>query len=108
MFARTLFLWFTAAIVWLALDPSNQVLVAADLDDLQQEGPITTITADSITIAAVQSGDELTFVVNAATRITRNGKPVLLRSIQSGEIARISARKVNERRMAATIVVKTP
>lgn len=85
-----------------------QAAFAADLDDVRQEGLITATTADSITIGDPNTGDQLTFVVNAATKITRNGKPVLLRSVRTGEFASISARQINERRMAATIRVKNP
>lgn len=105
---RILCLLLVPAMVCVSAPMAPSAALAADLDDLLQEGVITGISADSITIADPQSQTAQTFVVNAATRITRNGKPVLLRSVQSGEVARITARKVNERRMAATIVVTSP
>jgi hypothetical protein len=108
MVARILCFLLLPAMVCISAPMGSSTVLAADLDDLLQEGVITGTTADSITIADPQNQTSQTFVVNAATRITRNGKPVLLRSVQSGEVARITARKVNERRMAATIVVNTP
>jgi hypothetical protein len=108
MIPRPRMAFVVTAIAGMAFSSPHPSLLAADLDDLRTEGLITTTTADSITIVDSQSGTEQTFVVNAATRITRYGKPTMLRNVLPGEFARISARRINERRMAATIFIRTP
>lgn len=107
MCARILCLLLVPALVFASAVAPRSAVLADDLDDLLQKGVITAVSPDSISIANPQTENAQTFVVNAATKITRNNKPALLRDLQTGELARITARKINERRMAASIVVTT-
>ena len=55
-----------------------------------QEGKVLSIEKDSITILDKVEGDNDTYVIDAATKITRSGKPAKWTDIQVGDRVKIN------------------
>jgi hypothetical protein len=98
--------FFTAAIVGAAvLAISGQALRAAEEI---HEGKVLSVGEGKITVFDKRDSDNDTFVVNAQTRIIRNGKPAKLSDVQPGDKAKVTAVAEGDKLIAKEIVASAP
>jgi hypothetical protein len=92
---------FFAALAAFALAFTIQLAQAADEI---HEGKVLSVSDGKITVFDNRDSDNDTFVVNAQTKITRNGKPAKLVDILAGDIAKIIAVSEGDKLIAKEIV----
>jgi len=72
------------------------------------EGKVTAVGEGKITILDNRDDDNDTFVVTAATKITRDGKPAKLSDIQPGDKAKVMASSQGGMLVAKDIAAMAP
>jgi len=73
-----------------------------------QEGKVLVVGKDSITILDKVEGDNDTYLVDAATKITREGKPAKLIDIQVGDRVKIVVGRPEKGKMVAKEISALP
>jgi hypothetical protein len=92
---------------WLAL--AFVALIAARIHaEEPQEGKVLVVGKDSITILDKVEGDNDTYLVDAATKITREGKPAKLIDIQVGDRVKIVVGRPEKGKMVAKEITALP
>jgi hypothetical protein len=92
---------------WLAL--AFVALIAARIHaEEPQEGKVLVVGKDSITILDKVEGDNDTYLVDAATKITREGKPAKLVDIQVGDRVKIVVGRPEKGKMVAKEITALP
>jgi hypothetical protein len=92
---------------WVALLVVALVAVHARGEE-PQEGKVLVVGKDSITILDKVEGDNDTYLVDAATKITREGKPAKLVDIQVGDRVKIVVGRPEKGKMVAKEITAMP
>src|SRR5262245_5838395 len=92
---------------WLALVLVALVAARARGEE-PQEGKVLVVGKDSITILDKVEGDNDTYLVDAATKITREGKPAKLIDIQVGDRVKIVVGRPEKGKMVAKEITALP
>jgi len=92
---------------WLALVFVAALALRATAEE-PQEGKVLVVGKDSITILDKVEGDNDTYVVDAATKITREGKPAKLSDIQVGDRVKIVVGRPANGKMVAKEITALP
>lgn len=92
---------------WLAFVVVALVAVCARAEE-PQEGKVLVVGKDSITILDKVEGDNDTYVVDAATKITRQGKAAKLSDIQVGDRVKIIVGSPANGKMVAKEITAMP
>ena len=77
------------------------VMAAAAWAEEPQEGKVLAVGSDSITILDKVEGDNDMYLVDAATKITRAGKPAKLGDVQVGDRVKIIVGRPEKGKMVA-------
>jgi hypothetical protein len=93
----------TAAGVALAI--SSQATRAADET---HEGKVVSVGEGKITVFDKRDSENDTFIVNAQTKILRNGKPAKLSDVQPGDMAKVTAVADSGKLIAKEITAAAP
>lgn len=92
-----------AALVSLAIG-----LRAAQAADEIHEGKVTAVSEGKLMVLDDRDGDNDAFIVTAATKITRNGKPAKLSEILAGDKAKVTATSQGTMLIASEIAAMAP
>jgi hypothetical protein len=92
---------------WLAL-AFVAVLALRAMAEEPQEGKVLVVGKDSITILDKVEGDNDTYLVDAATKITREGKAAKLSDIQVGDRVKIVVGRPANGKMVAKEITALP
>src|SRR5438477_10460010 len=92
---------------WLALVVVALIALPAVAEE-PQEGKVLVVGKDSITILDKVEGDNDTYVVDAATKITRQGKAAKLSDIQVGDRVKIIVGPPANGKMVAKEITAMP
>jgi|SRR3954464_1530693 hypothetical protein len=84
------------------------VMAAAAWAEEPQEGKVLAVGSDSITILDKVEGDNDMYLVDAATKITRAGKPAKLGDIQVGDRVKIIVGRPEKGKMVAKEITALP
>jgi hypothetical protein len=95
----------TAMTVASVLAISGGPLLAADEI---HEGKVVSVGGGTITVLDKRDGDNDTFIVNAQTKLLRNGKPAKLSDIQPGDMAKVTAVSDGDKLVAKEVVAVAP
>ena len=95
-------IWCWLALVFVA------VIAARIQAEEPQEGKVLVVGKDSITILDKVEGDNDTYLVDAATKITREGKPAKLIDIQVGDRVKIVVGRPEKGKMVAKEISALP
>ena len=95
---------FRSAAVAVVVAIAGQVARAEE----PQEGKVLVVGKDSITILDKVEGDNDTYLVDAATKITREGKPAKLIDIQVGDRVKIVVGRPEKGKMVAKEISALP
>ncbi len=82
-------------------------LFAVAADEVH-EGKVVSIAKDAIVVLDNRDGENDKFVVNAETKITRDGKPSKLADILAGDRAKVVASVSGEKLVAKSIDARSP
>jgi hypothetical protein len=88
-----------------ALMTSSQTIWAADET---HEGRVTSVGEGKITVFDKRDSENDTFIVNAQTKILRNGKPAKLSDVQPGDNAKVTAVADGDKLIANEITATAP
>jgi hypothetical protein len=95
----------TAIAATAALAISSQATQAADE---VHEGKVVSVGEGRITVFDKRDSENDTFVVNAQTRILRNGKPAKLSDVQPGDMAKVTVVAEGDKLIAKEITATAP
>lgn len=96
---------FLAAVIAIVAIAITQVAQAADE---VHEGKVISVSEGKIMVFDKRDSDNDTFIVNAQTKIIRNGKPAKLSDIQAGDMAKVTATFEADKLIAKEIVASAP
>ena len=98
--------FFSVAILAVVVAPlATQTGLGADEI---HEGKVVAVTEGKIMIFDKRDGETDTFIVNAETKISRNGKPAKLSDVHAGDRAKVTATSQGETLIAKEIVAAAP
>jgi hypothetical protein len=98
--------FFSAAVVAVAVTAlATQLALAADE---VHEGKVLSVGDGKITVFDKRDSDNDTFIVNAQTKISRNGKPAKLSDIMAGDMAKVTATSEGDKLIAKEIIAAAP
>src|SRR5262245_19316997 len=95
----------TAIAAAAAVTISSQATQAADEI---HEGKVVSVDEGKITVFDKRDSENDTFVVNAQTKILRNGKPAKLSDVQPGDSAKVTAVAEGDKLVAKEITATAP
>jgi hypothetical protein len=102
MWARILFSTIATAA---ALAISTQATAA--VDEIH-EGKVVSVGEGKITVFDKRDSENDTFIVNAQTKILRNGKPAKLSDVQTGDSAKVTAVADGDKLIAKDVIAAAP
>ena len=76
--------------------------------DEVHEGKVVAVTEGKMMVLDKRDSETDTFIVNAETKISRNGKPAKLSDVQAGDRAKVTATSQGEKLIAKEIVAAAP
>jgi hypothetical protein len=95
-------------LVWTASALLVAGITLGNAADEVHEGKVVSVAANSLVVLDNRDGDNDKFVVNAETKITRNGKPAKLTDILAGDRAKVIATASGEQLVAKSVAAMTP
>jgi len=102
-------MWFNSfsLVFATAVVAANSIQMARAIDEVH-EGKVISVGDSKLTVLDRRDDDNDTFVVTAATKITRNGKPAKLNDIQPGDMASVTATSQDGMLVAKVITAASP